>query len=197
MLFRSVEVFFCDNYNMPEIIKGIKNIIEVEKGNEIYLNMSSGTHIQGAGILYASAILRDHGNLHTYCIDDKISNTTSSHNVRTIQPLPIPTPDERLRKALVAIYEHTKNKIGKISKSECGELLTRLGIINPNPSSGNELQVTMNYMNQNIIIPLEKRWGLIKTVKEGRKWFIFLTDDGKNSAIYYADSKQDVHGDRA
>ena len=47
--------------------------------------------------------------------------------------------------------------------------------------------MTMSYMNQNIIIPLEKKWGLITTVKVGRKWWALPTENGKTAAVYFAD----------
>ena len=179
-----VEVQYHNKNDVPGIIKSVKEIIQVEKGNEVYLNMTSGTHIQAAGIYSASAIYNEDGNVHPYCCDSNSGHDTSEskNSVRQIRPIQIMIPEKRLRDALVIIV----NK-GKISKSELGDLLHRYGIINPNPAAGNELQVTMSYMNQNIIIPLEKKWGLITTVKVGRKWWVLPTENGKTAAVYFAD----------
>jgi hypothetical protein len=48
----------------------------------------------------------------------------------------------------------------------------------------NESQATFASLDQNIISPLEKKWGFIKIEKIGRTRWIKITDEGINVAKF-------------
>lgn len=185
----SVECQYHDRKSVPKIMKSVKDIVELERGNILYLNMSSGTHLQAVGLYNAAAMSEQDENIHAYCSDDSKdpnhpkANTMSDDGFEQIDTIRIQIPERHLRESLVIITE-----MGKISKKELGVMLSRKEIITPNPGRGNETQVTVTNLNQNIIIPLERKWGLIQTEKVGRKVMVSPTKKGMMSAVFFADS---------
>jgi len=185
----SVDCQYHNTNDVPETIKSVKDIVEREQGNDIYLNLSSGSPLQSVA-LYNTAAMYEHGkNIHTYWCDGFVDSkkpkkfNSSDYGIEEVDTIRIQIPEKHLRDALVII-----NEKAKISKKELGILLSRRGIITPNPGRGNETQVTLTNLNQNIIIPLERKWGLIQTEKVGRKSMVSPTKEGKMSAVIFADT---------
>ncbi len=106
---------------------------------------------------------------------------TLGHVHQEIQAVPsyeIQKPEPKLIQALKII----KNNKGKLSKKEMARICLENKLITINAE--NESQATFASLDQNIISPLEKRWGFIEVEKIGRTRWIKITEEGVNASEF-------------
>ena len=163
-------------------MRTIRQIIESEIDNEIYINVSSGTQIQAIAGYQSACYYKNSQNIHVYeCdgqTDDKSTNESASSGIREISIIPVPSLSFEQIQALKLIVKNQKMK-----KTNLANELTKTSILKTNPGLGNERQVNVTSMNQNIINPLQNS-GLIKTSKVGRSQIVEATEQGINTAIF-------------
>jgi len=180
------QVHYHDKTDVPKIIKLGRDIILLERENDIYINISSGNAAQIVGLAHAAGSFNDGGNVQVYSYEpvktNKSCKTPDKFQTRILDIPKIPLPDRNQRLALVEIVKEKK-----ISKSKLADILKLRNIITPNPGPGNALQVSVTNMNSNIIQPLEKK-GFIKQTKVGRKHIIEPTSQGIDASVYFGET---------
>ena len=170
-----------------KIIRAIKNIIEKEKGNEIYVNLSSGSKIQAIGIMMACMMFDKDKTIHPFYVEAEHypgfeEETPISTGIKDIQNVPqysIKIPDQKLILALEII---SKNN-GKLTKKEMAQLAEEQELITINAKEKNHSMVRFTSLDKNIIQPLEE-WGFIETEKIGRNRWIKITKEGENASEF-------------
>ena len=60
-----------NRYRLFRIIKTVKEIIQTERDNDIYLNVASGSKIHAIGCMMACMIFDDRTNIHPYYAEPK------------------------------------------------------------------------------------------------------------------------------
>ena len=60
-----------DRRDLFKIIRAVKSIIEQEKGNEIYVNLATGSKIQAIGTMMACMMFNDESNIHPFYVEAK------------------------------------------------------------------------------------------------------------------------------
>ena len=173
--------------NMKEInridlfdnIRGIKDIFDLEAGNEIYVNISSGSKIQAIAGMMACMIFKSYNPIPYYVEPKKYGEAPDepqSFGVKTIIPLPnytIQQPNQNQIKALNII-----KKSKKLNKKRFAELC-----INNKLFSTNNDKIGQNdygKLNNQIITPLKNNWKYIKVEKIGHNDWITLTNSGND-----------------
>ena len=174
-----------DRLDLFKIIKSVKEIIEREKGNIIYVNLASGSKIQSIACMMACMMFNDEKNIHPFYVEAKdylgFSGKPISTGIKEIQDVPIyeiKKPKQRHIDALRIINK----KGGRVSKKEMAELAKQEKLIVVNAE--NESQATFASLDKSIINALENQWKFVKVEKIGRTRWISITEDGKNAAEF-------------
>jgi len=182
-----VEIAYSNRLNLFSTIKSIKDIIEQEKNNYIYVNVASGSKIQAIACMMACMVLK-YDNLKPFYAEPEsyaaFEGKQQSFGIKDTIPLPtyeIQTPKPKLLQALKIISEQ-KNQ--KITKKEMAEIADKEGIITVKAEKANYSQARFASLDKNIIAPLEKDWKFIQVEKIGRNRWIKITQEGKNAAEF-------------
>jgi len=174
-----------DRRDLFKIIRAIKNIIEQENENEIYVNLASGSKIQAIGTMMACMMFNNNKNIHPFYVeaktyrgvDTKQPISSGIKDIKDVPPYSIKIPDERLIQALDII----KNKNGKLTKKEMAKISEENNIITVNAQEKNHSMARFASLDKNIIHPLEEQWKFIQVEKIGRNRWITFTQEGKNA----------------
>jgi len=171
-----------------QIIRSVKNIIEQEEGNEIYVNLASGSKIQAIGTMMACMMFNEDSNIHPFYVEAKYYpgfdvKKPVSTGIKDIQDIPqysIKTPDEKLIQALKILKENN----GEITKKKMAEIAEESGLISINPKSEeNRSMVRFTSLEKNIVQPLEE-WNFVNVIKKGRNRWIKITQEGANASEF-------------
>ena len=183
-----LKVAHSDRLNLFQTIKSIKDIINEEKGNYIYVNVASGSKIQAIACMMACMVLKECENLQPFYAEPEkyaaFEGKQQSFGLKDTIPLPtyeIQTPKPKLLEALKIISEQ-KNQ--KITKKEMAQIAEEQEIITVNAEESNHSQARFASLDKNIIAPLEKEWKFIEIEKIGRNRWIKITEEGKNAAEF-------------
>jgi len=171
-----------------QIIRAIKNILIQEKGNDIYVNLASGSKIQAIGTMMACMMFNDDSNVHPFYVeaknypgfDAKKPLSTGIKDIQSVPPYSIKIPDLKLISALRIIQDNG----GRIQKKKMAEIAEDDDLISINPKEEeHRSMVRFTSLDKNIIQPLEE-WGFITINKVGRNRWIEITDEGKNASEF-------------
>ncbi len=183
-----LKIAYADRLSLFKAIKTIKDIIEEEKGNYIYVNVASGSKIQAIACMMACMILKGCDNLQPFYAEPEsyaaFEGKQQSFGVKDTIPLPtyeIQTPKPKLLEALKIIAEQ---KNGKITKKEMAQIADEKEIITVKAEESNYSQARFASLDKNIISPLENEWKFIEIEKIGRNRWIKITEEGRNAAEF-------------
>jgi hypothetical protein len=179
------EKVYHNRLDLFQIIKSVKELIQSQPNDSVYVNLASGSKIQSVACMMACQMFNDNSNVSPYYVEAKeytgFSGEAISKGIKEIQAVPsyeIKKPEEKLIQALKII----KNNNGKLSKKEMARICLDEKLITINAE--NESQATFASLDQNIISPLEKKWGFIDVEKIGRTRWIKITDEGINASEF-------------
>jgi len=174
-----------DRLDLFKIIKSVREIIEREKGNIIYVNLASGSKIQAIACMMACMMFNDDQNVQPFYVEAKdyigFSGKPISTGIKEIQDMPtyeIKRPQQKHVEALKIINEHD----GRISKKEMAKIAKEKKLIVVNAE--NQSQATFASLDKNIISVLKDQWGFIRVEQLGRTRWIEITEEGKNAAEF-------------
>ena len=178
---------YHDRRDLFKIIRAVKNILIKEKGNEIYVNLASGSKIQAIGTMMACMMFNDDDSIHPFYVeaaiypgfDEKQPLSTGIKDIVNVPPYSIKTPDQKLIDALKII----KDNSGKLTKKEMAKLAEENNIITINAKEKNHSMARFASLDKNIIQPLEE-WGFVEVNKVGRNRWISITEEGNNAAEF-------------
>ncbi|MCV0373135.1 MAG: DUF6293 family protein [Nitrosarchaeum sp.] len=183
-----LQIAYADRLNLFGAIKAIKEIIEKEEGNYIYVNVASGSKIQAIACMMACMVLKECDTLQPFYAEPEryaaFEGKQQSFGIRDTIPLPtyeIQIPKPKLLQALKII---SGQKNGKITKKEMAEIADKEGIITVKAEESNYSQARFASLDKNIISPLENEWKFIEIEKIGRNRWIKITQEGKNAAEF-------------
>jgi hypothetical protein len=162
-----------------------RGIIEKEQGNQIYVNVSTGTKIHSiAGMMACMIFNSNDTKIIPYYVIPEDYNEPESHEpfargCKNILPLPsykIEKPEEKLVRALKIIDEIDKSG-EKISKFLLIEKFSEINLI----TVSDERTINAKYrsLERNFIEPLID-WKFIKIQGKGKRLEISITMEGKN-----------------
>ncbi len=183
-----VKVAYSDRLNLFQTIKSIKDVINQEKNNYIYVNVASGSKIQAIACMMACMVLKGCKNLQPFYAEPEsyaaFEGKQQSFGIKDTIPLPtyeIQIPKPKLLQAL-KIVQQAKDQ--KITKKEMAELAEKQEIITINSEEKNHSQARFASLDKNIIQPLVDEWNFVEVEKIGRNRWIKITQEGKNAAEF-------------
>ena len=179
-----VELFRVNRTDLFAIIKAVKEIIEKEEGNDIYVNVASGSKIQAIACMMACMIFNDKKNVNPFYAEAEeylgFEGKEQSRGVKTLQPLPtydIQKPKPELVKALKLIKDYGK----KMPKKMLAELAEKNKLIVVNAQKKNFELACFASLDKNIIQPLQDQWKFVEVEKIGRSRYVKITEAGSNA----------------
>lgn len=180
------EIQRANRLNLFQILKYVKEIVEEEKDNDIFVNVASGSKIQAIACMMACQMFNDRKNIKPFYAEAeeyaafKGEQTKGVKNLQSLPTFEIQRPKPELVKALKIIIE---NK-GKIQKKQMAKLAEENQIIQVNARDENYTQARFASLDKNIIQPLQDQWKFIEVEKIGRNRWIKITQEGINASEF-------------
>jgi hypothetical protein len=179
-----VALEYHNRLDLFAIIKSVKQLIEKENKNTLFVNLASGSKIQSIGCMMACMMFNEYQNVRPFYVEAKeytgFSGKPISKGIKEIEYVPtynIQKPDSKHIAALKIIKEHDK-----LTKKEMARISVEQKLITINAQEDNQSQATFASLDKNIIQPLLDKWKYITVEKLGRNRYITLTEEGKKAA---------------
>ena len=180
------QVQHANRLNLFQILRSVKEIVEQEKDNDIFVNVASGSKIQAIACMMACQMFNDNNNIKPFYAEAenyaafKGEQTTGVKNLQQLPTFEIQRPRPELIGALKILIE---NK-GKIQKKQMAELAEKENLITVNAREENYTQARFASLDKNIIQPLQEQWKFVDVEKIGRNRWIKITEEGTNAAEF-------------
>ncbi|MDE1769224.1 MAG: hypothetical protein KGI28_01545 [Thaumarchaeota archaeon] len=176
-----VQVSHSNRFDLFKLLRALKNIVQKEEGNDIFVNCSSGSKIQAIACMMACMMFQGKTKLTPYYAEPEsyssVKGEQLSSGLKSIVKLPayeIHTPKPVLVQALKIIQENG----GKITKKEMAKICHEKKIIVVNAKEENFQQARFASLDKNIIQPLQNEWKFIEIERIGRTRWIKTTPEG-------------------
>ena len=175
------ELVYCDWKNIEEITRVARDLILKETGNEIAINLASGSKNHAIGLDRACMTFRKRDNIHPFYPEAKNYRAVKypeqqASGVKQIKQVPIHriiVPEPELIEALRIIKDNStdiplhKGKKGVKKK----DLATAY--------FGDSSKVNLTKLQRNITQKLEKTWRAIEIIQVGQSDWISLNREGR------------------
>ena len=178
---------YHNRLDLFKIIRSVKEIIDKEKANTIYVNLASGSKIQAVGLMMACQMFNDYRNVIPFYAEAEkylgFEGKQLSEGIKNLMQIPayqIHTPRSELILALKIIKENG----GKLTKKQMAELAVENNLITVNAREENMTQARFASLDKNIIQPLEEQWKFVTVDKIGRNRWIKITQEGVNASEF-------------
>jgi hypothetical protein len=193
------EKVFANWRDVESITKEARKLFLSLSGNDIYVNIASGSKNHAIALDRAIMTLEDQSNITEYYAESesyegfKPGARQLSKGVREIKEIPkrkMVLPGKRLLGAMIIIRDYNQNQSGtcergckkdhdpsghikkKIKKKHLAEACVNKNIL---PPAGNIL----TSLDKNIIQKLVTKWDFIEIEKIGQSYYVGLTDNGE------------------
>jgi len=170
-----------------KIIKSIKEIVTKEEGNDIYVNLASGSKIQAIASMMACMMFNDKKSIKPFYAEAEtypgFEGKQMSYGVKNLIEIPtyqIHTPKPELVKALQIIIKEN----GRLRKKDMAELAEKENLITVNAREENYTQARFSSLDKNIIQPLVEQWKFVEVEKIGRTRWVKITPEGINASEF-------------
>src|SRR5579885_2141707 len=182
-----VKIAYSDRSDLFKLLRTLREIVQDENGNDIFVNCSSGSKIQAIACMMACMMFQGKTKLTPYYAEPEsyssVKGEQLSSGVKTVVKLPayeIHTPKPALIQALKIIKQHG----GKITKKEMAKLAEEKKLIVVKAKEVNFDQARFASLDKNIIQPLLNEWKFIDVERIGRTRWIKITPEG-NGAVEF------------
>jgi len=178
----------CDREDLFALIKVMKTIFNVERKNNLYVNVSTGSKIQAIACTMSCMMFQEFHPVAYYVVPEgyhteKGKSKSQSWGMKELIKIPkhkIQLPDPLEIDALEIIVKYGK----EITKKKLAVLAEEKNLIAPNLGTKSHDKAIYGYLDKKIIKPLEEKWKYIKVESRGKNRYISLTDEGKNAVKY-------------
>jgi len=180
------EIQRANRLNLFQILKSVKEIVEEEKDNDIFVNVASGSKIQAIACMMACQMFNDRKNIKPFYAEAeeyaafKGEQTKGVKNIQSLPTFEIQRPKSELIGALKILIENN----GKLQKKQMAELAEKEKLITVNAREENYTQARFASLDKNIIQPLQEQWKFIEVEKIGRNRWIKVTQEGINASEF-------------
>ena len=182
------ETVYANRFQLFDIIRVIKEVIQNHRKDEFYVNVASGSKIHAIGCMMACMVFDDRKRIHPFYPQAESypvykANEQQTYGVKEIFGLPtyqLLTPKPDLLAALKIIKEHD----GRIQKKVLAKEAEERKILNIGARKENHSNALFASLDKKIIQPLLNTWGFIEEEKIGKNRWIYFSDDGKNASEF-------------
>jgi len=183
----NVAIEYHDRLKLFKIIKSIKEIITKEKGNDIYVNLASGSKIQAIASMMACMMFNENNSIKPFYAEAErysgFEGNQMSFGVKNLMEIPtykIHTPKPELIKALKIIIKQN----GRLRKKDMALFAEKEKLITVTAREENYTQARFASLDKNIIQPLVEEWKFAEVEKIGRTRWVKITQEGINAAEF-------------
>jgi hypothetical protein len=184
---------YVDMWNYYDCVEKYRQIIleENEKGNHVYVNVSTGTKITAMVGMIACMLW---GATPYYArvsyLKNKEPEVPLSEFVQEPEELPVYDILQPKHEILVVLTLLEKAG-GKMRKAEIIQELQKVGLIRAiDPSTKTDFSPTAKHSQLRAIIdPMESEWKYVRVEARGRRSDVFLTDQGKTALRIFGPSR--------
>ena len=176
-----VQIAHSNRFDLFNILKALREIVQKEDGNDIFVNCSSGSKIQAIACMMACMMFQGKTKLTPYYAEPEsyssVKGEQLSSGLKSVVKLPayeIHTPKPVLVQALKIIRENG----GKITKKEMARIASEKKLIMVNAREENFQQARFASLDKNIIQPLVNEWKFVEVERVGRTRWIKTTPEG-------------------
>jgi len=176
-----VQIAHSNRFDLFNILKALREIVQKEDGNDIFVNCSSGSKIQAIACMMACMMFQGKTKLTPYYAEPEsyssVKGEQLSSGLKSVVKLPayeIHTPKPVLVQALKIIQENG----GKITKKEMAKIAHEKKLIMVNAREENFQQARFASLDKNIIQPLVNEWRFVEIERIGRTRWIKTTPEG-------------------
>jgi len=176
-----VQIAHSNRFDLFNILKALREIVQKEDGNDIFVNCSSGSKIQAIACMMACMMFQGKAKLTPYYAEPEsyssVKGEQLSSGLKSVVKLPayeIHTPKPVLVQAMKIIQENG----GKITKKEMAKIAYEKKLIMVNAREENFQQARFASLDKNIIQPLVNEWRFVEVERVGRTRWIKTTPEG-------------------
>ena len=175
------ELVYCDWKNIEEITRVARDLILKETGNEIAINLASGSKNHAIGLDRACMTFRKRDNIHPFYPEAKNYRAVKypyqqSSGVKQIKQVPIHriiVPEPELIEALRIIKDNSTDiPLHKGKKGVKKKALAKAYF-------GDSSKVNLTKLQRNITQKLERTWRAIEIIQVGQSDWISLNREGR------------------
>lgn len=169
----------CDIFSVTKVVKCVKELIEKESRNHIYLNISSGNTKSSNAFTLSSMLFKElaYTIIPYYAGYDYSKMKTDTTNIQSFPVFQIRTPDEKQCQVLKLLRESDEG----LRKSQI------IGHIDPKYNSTKDRKYKSKQLmklNRQIIEKLIIDWNMVKLKGRGKGTIVILTEEGKEFSEY-------------
>ena len=183
------EIVYANWRDIDSITKSVRNLLLQLKGNNIYINLASGSKNHAIGLDRAVMTLdeSERDNIEMFYAESKSylgfshpkQLSTGVREIKSVRSHRIVIPNKKLIGALKIISDYYEEENEPIKKKELAKRCEDAGLLNISSTSSNRSQVILTSLDKTIIKYLKEPWKAIVEEQQGRNRLISLTDEGK------------------
>ena len=183
------EIVYANWRDIDSITKSVRNLLLQLKGNNIYINLASGSKNHAIGLDRAVMTLdeSERDNIQMFYAESKSylgfshpkQLSTGVREIKSVRSHRIVIPNKKLIGALKIISDYYEEENEPIKKKELAKRCEDAGLLNISSTSSNRSQVILTSLDKTIIKYLKEPWKAIVEEQVGRNRLISLTDEGK------------------
>ncbi len=176
-----VKEVFLDIWNLYECIEKFREIILEEKGNHVYVNVSTGTKITAIAGMLSCMLWHANPYYAPVSYPKREAKVLPTEHVRDSDILPvydIKKPKSEFMMILSLLQSHS----GIMRKSKIIEELEELKILRKIDESGKDLKGPAKHSQLRALLnPLEMDWEYVKIEASGRRSEVSITEQGETA----------------
>jgi len=183
------EEVFANWRDIESITKATRDLLLELKGNNIFINLASGSKNHAIALDRAVMTLDgpDRENIEMFYAESEkylgFSHpkqlSTGVRELKSVRSHRIVVPNEKLIGALKIINDYQEAENNPIKKKDLATKCEDEGLLNISSDINNRSQVLFTSLDKTIIKYLKDPWKAINEKQQGRNRLISLTDEGK------------------
>ena len=183
------EEVYADWRDIESITKVTRDLLLQLDGNNIYINLASGSKNHAIALDRAVMTLDESQRQKIEMFYAESENyigfshpkqlSTGLRELKSVRSHRIVIPDEKLIGALKIINDYQETENNPIKKKQLADQCEVEGLLNISSTANNRSQVLLTSLDKTIIKYLKDPWKAINEKQQGRNRLISLTDEGK------------------
>ena len=183
------EEVYADWRDIESITKVTRDLLLQLDGNNIYINLASGSKNHAIALDRAVMTLDESQRQNIEMFYAESENyigyshpkqlSTGVRELKSVRSHRIVIPDEKLIGALKIINDYQETENNPIKKKQLADQCEVDGLLNISSTANNRSQVLLTSLDKTIIKYLKDPWKAINEKQQGRNRLISLTDEGK------------------
>ena len=184
---------FVDIWDLFKCIEKFKEIVNLEKDNHVYVNVSTGSKISAIAGMLTSMLLE---NVEPYYVHieypPQATTKVKKQVVEKDDELPVFGINQP-QKTFLTVLNILSKRDDKMKKSELIEKLVKNGVIKQKDTTKNVFTVHAKHSQLRAILdPMERNWDFVKIKGRGRSSKVEITSQGNFALRIFSNSADPI-----